>query len=120
MKLEYDPVVDAAFVEVRGPILPGGIDANERLDQDRNVKYDTNDQIIGYEFLNVKRYGVRLDDLAHRDELARLFAEAGFVERDWGTPCDAGRRLAEPPPKTRAIIERWRRARRDAETGAAG
>lgn len=86
MRLEYDAQVDAAAVLVRGPIAPGGVDATDRLDADRLVHYDADDEIIEYEFLNAKRYGVRLDDLEHREELARLFAEAGFVERDWGHP----------------------------------
>jgi hypothetical protein len=29
---------------------------------------------------------MRLDDLEHREELAALFREAGFEERDWGHP----------------------------------
>ena len=37
-------------------------------------------------FLNARRYSVRLDDLEHRDELARVFREAGFSERNWGSP----------------------------------
>jgi uncharacterized protein YuzE len=89
MKLTYDPQVDAASVLVQGPIQPGDIDDTERLDQDRIVDYDADDRVIAYEFLNVKRYGVRLDDLEHRDELARLFREAGFKERDWGAPLSA-------------------------------
>ncbi len=89
MKLKYDAQVDAAYVEVRGPIPPGGVDAADRLDQDRIVDYDSEDRVVGYEFLNVRRYGVRLDDLEHRDELARLFQEAGFKERDWGAPLSA-------------------------------
>jgi len=113
MKMRYDAAVDAAFVEVHGPIPPGGTDANARLDQDRSVKYDADDRIIGYEFLNVRRHGVRLDDLEHRDELRVLFREAGFSERDWGAPIPT-RRIASPPAKTAAIIERWRRARSDA------
>ena len=86
MKLRYDPQVDAAAVEVRGPIAPASVDATDRLDADRLVHYDADDEIIEYEFLNVRRYGVRLDDLEHREELASLFAEAGFLERDWGHP----------------------------------
>ena len=65
----------------------------EELDQDRNVRYDADDRVIEYEFLNVCRYGVKLDDLEHRDELRALFREAGFAERDWGTPVGAGRRI---------------------------
>ena len=93
MNLKYDQHVDAAYVEVAGPIPPGGVDANERLDQDRIVDYDASDQIVGYEFLNVRRHGVRLDDLEHRDELRALFREAGFAERDWSAPLSALRRI---------------------------
>ena len=84
MKLEYDPQADAASVLVSGPDVPGRRDALDRLDADRLIHYDAADDIIEYEFLNVRRYGVRLDDLEHRAELAALFAEAGFRERDWG------------------------------------
>ena len=94
MKLEYDEQVDAAYVYTAGPIPLGGVDATERLDQDRNVDYDSNDRIVGYEFLNVRRYGVRLDDLEHRKQLAGLFREAGFAERDWSTPRSALARRA--------------------------
>jgi uncharacterized protein YuzE len=83
MKLTYDPHVDAAYVEVRGSIPDGGSDSTERLDADRNVDYDADDRIVGYEFLNARRFGVRLDDLEHRAELAALFKEAGSQELDW-------------------------------------
>jgi uncharacterized protein YuzE len=86
MKLTYDSHADAAYVEVDGPISDGGVDGTERLDADRNVDYDADDQIVGYELLNVRRYGVRLDDLEHREELAALFRDAGFQARDWGHP----------------------------------
>ena len=86
MKLRYDAEVDAAYVEVSGPIAPGSVEYTEELDQDRNVDRDAEDEILGYEFLNAKRYGVRIDDLEHRDELARIFREAGFGERGWSTP----------------------------------
>jgi uncharacterized protein YuzE len=85
MKLTYDEHADAAYVEVAGPILPGGVDYTQELDQDRNIDRDADDEILGYEFLNVRRYGVRLDDLEHRDKLAQIFREAGFRERDWST-----------------------------------
>ena len=93
MILQYDQQVDAAYVELGEPTTPGGVDATERLDQDRNVDYDAADRIIGYEFLNVRRYGVKLDDLEHRDELRALFQEAGFAERDWSAPLSAMRRI---------------------------
>ena len=86
MNLKYSEWGDVAFVEVAEPIPPGGVDFTEELDRDRNVKYDAEDRIVGYEFLNVRRFGVRLDDLEHREDLARLFREAGFSERDWSTP----------------------------------
>ena len=86
MKLTYDEHVDAAYVYVAGPIPPGGVDYTEELDRDRNIDRDADGVILGYEFLNVRRYGVRLDDLEHREELARIFRDAGFAERDWSTP----------------------------------
>ena len=87
MDLKYDPTVDAASVVVRGPIEPGGDHHKERLDLDRFIRYrDSDEAVIEYEFLNVKRFGVRLDDLPDRDELARLFKDAGFSERDWSHP----------------------------------
>ena len=87
MELRYDPKADAASVLVRGPSEPGADHHKDRLDADRFVRYrDADDAILQYEFLNVCRYGVRLDDLEHREELADLFREAGFQERDWGHP----------------------------------
>jgi uncharacterized protein YuzE len=86
MRLEYDERADAVYVEVAGPIPDGGVDSTEELDQDRNVNRDGNDRVVGYEFLNARRLGVKLDDLEHRDELARLFRDAGFPERTWGSP----------------------------------
>jgi hypothetical protein len=87
MELRYDPKADAASVLVRGPIEPGGKHHKDRLDEDRFIRYsDRDNAIIQYEFLNVKRYGVQLDDLEHREELAALFRAAGIQERDWGHP----------------------------------
>ena len=93
MELRYDERADAAAVDVHGRIVPGTVAFTEELDQDRNVRYDPDDRVLGYRFLNVRRYGVRLDDLEHRDELRALFREAGFSERDWGTPVGSGRRI---------------------------
>jgi len=86
MQLDYDERGDAAFVYLDGPLTPGRVDGTEQLDQDRFIRFDAEDRILAYEFLGVRRYGVRLDDLEHRDELRRLFREAGFAERDWGSP----------------------------------
>ena len=65
-----------------------------RLDADRLVHYDADGTVVKYEFLNARRYGVRLDDLEERDELTRIFQEVGFQERDWGHPIasNVGRR----------------------------
>jgi uncharacterized protein YuzE len=86
MELEYDPQSDAAFVYLDGPIPPGGVGFTEPLDQDRLLRYDPEGRLLAYEFLSVRRHGVKLDDLEHREELARVFREAGFRERDWSTP----------------------------------
>ncbi|HZO32034.1 MAG TPA: hypothetical protein VFH48_39255 [Chloroflexota bacterium] len=97
MELQYDPKADAASVLVRGPIEPGGGHHKDRLDADRFVRYrDSDNAILQYEFLNVKRYGVRLDDLEHREGLRMLFREAGFQERDWGHPLATN------------VVRRWR------------
>ena len=92
MHLEYDGTVDAASVEVDGPTPPGRVDGTERLDRDRLIKFDADDRILVYEFHHVRRLGVKLDDLEHRDELRAIFREAGIPERTWGTPIEAGRR----------------------------
>ena len=109
MNLTYSERGNVAHVEVDGPIPPGRTDAHERLDADRSVRYDADGRAIGYEFLNARRYGVRLDDLEHREELGHVFREAGFVERDWGHPIPT-RRRSEAPPAVEAMLER-RRAR---------
>ena len=90
MELRYSPGADAASVLIQGPIEPGGDHHKERLDADRFIRYDDDGTVLEYEFLNVRRYGMRLDDLAHRDELTGLFAEAGFSERDWGHAIPTG------------------------------
>lgn len=86
MKLYYDPRADAASVEVDESSDSSEIAFIDELDQDRNVRCDADGHAVEYEFLNVRRWGVRLDDLEHRDELARLFRDAGFSERTWGSP----------------------------------
>jgi len=86
MKLYYDPKADAASVEVDGPADAARIAFLEELDQDRNVRCDADGHAVEYELLNVRRWGVRLDDLEHRDELTQLFQDAGFTERAWSSP----------------------------------
>jgi len=98
MKLTYSEYVDAAYAEVTGPIPSGGVDATERLDQDRTVDRDAAGCIVGYEFLNARRHGVRLDDLEHRADLARAFTEAGIRQRTWSAPLAERRRVRPPSP----------------------
>jgi hypothetical protein len=87
MQLKFDPRADAASVLLGPPIIPGGNHHKEQIDEDRLIRYNDDDgSILEYEFLNVRRFGVRLDDLEHRQELAALFKEAGIQERDWGHP----------------------------------
>lgn len=87
MELRYDSQVDAAAVVMGKPIEPGGDHHKEQIDEDRLIRYsDIDGSILEYEFLNVRRFGVRLDDLEHREQLAALFREAGFQERDWSDP----------------------------------
>jgi hypothetical protein len=52
------------------------------------VRYDDTGRVIEYQFFKIRRLGVRLDDLDSADDrlaLSRLFREAGFQERTWGT-----------------------------------
>ena len=93
MELNYDQQGDAAFVYVSGPLAPGSIGGTKQLDQDRLIRFDREDRILAYEFLGVRRFGVRVDDLEHRDELRALFRAAGFTERDWSAPLSAMRRI---------------------------
>lgn len=86
MRMTYSPGADAASVLMHGPVESGSDHHKERIDADRFIRYDAEGRIIEYEFLNVHRYGVRLDDLPDREALGRVFREAGFIERDWGHP----------------------------------
>ena len=84
MKMNYDEKTDVARVRVQPTIAPEDVADSERLDADRFVRYDAAGHPLTYEFLNARRFGVRVDDLKDRAVLAALFREAGFVERDWG------------------------------------
>jgi hypothetical protein len=86
MRLKYDESGDAAAVLTNGEIGPDDTADVRELDADRIVRYDAEGNVIEYQFFNVKRHGVRLDDLEYRAELARVFAEAGIAERTWGRP----------------------------------
>jgi len=86
MRLIYDQRGDSAAVLVAGEIGPDDTADVQQLDADRIVRYDAHGRPIEYQFLDAKASGVKLDDLEHRDELARLFKEAGFTERTWSTP----------------------------------
>ena len=89
MKLRYDRQSDSIAVLTAGEIGPGDTADVRELDCDRIVRYDAAGRAIEYQFFNVRRHGVRLDDLESdedRVEMARLFREAGFRVRDWSEP----------------------------------
>ena len=82
----YDERGDSAAVLTGGEIGPDDTADVRELDADRIVRYDAAGSVIEYQFFNVKRHGVRLDDLEHCADLARLFSEAGIAERTWSQP----------------------------------
>ena len=85
MELRYDRQSDSMAVLTAGEIGPDDTADVRQLDVDRIIRYDENDRPIEYQFFNARRLGVRLDDLESdedRVEMARLFREAGFRERD--------------------------------------
>lgn len=89
MKLKYFGQGDSAIVLTAGEIGPDDTADVRELDCDRIVRYDATGRAIEYQFFNVRRHGVRLDDLDSADDraaLSRLFREAGFTERDWSEP----------------------------------
>ena len=77
-KLSYDRQGDAAFVYVSGPLAPGSIGRTKQLDQGRLIQFERDDLVLAYELLGVRRFGVRVDDLEHRDELRAIFRDAGI------------------------------------------
>src|SRR5436305_1210718 len=86
MMLKYDQDGDAAAVLIDGEIGPHDTVDVRELDADRIARYGAGGRVIEYQFFNVRRYGVRLDDLNQHEELASLFRDAGIQERDWSTP----------------------------------
>ena len=102
MRMNYDVDGDSAAVLVIGEIGPNDTADVRQIDSDRIARYDAADQVIEYQFFNVRRHGVRLDDLEHREQLAAIFHDAGIPERDWSTPVE---------------VVRVRRRRRDVAAG---
>jgi hypothetical protein len=90
MDLTYYQSTDSARVLTRGDFGPDDTEDVRQLDCDRIVRYDAAGAAIEYQFFNVRRYGVRIDDLDADDRAAMepLFREAGFSERDWGQPIE--------------------------------
>ena len=89
MKLKYHEQSDSAIVLTDGEIGPDDTADVRELDTDRIVRYDADECAIEYQFFNVRRHGVRLDDLDSSEDraaLSQLFREAGFQKRTWGTP----------------------------------
>jgi YD repeat-containing protein len=78
MKIEYDPRGDAAYVTAGAEVVPGSIADNERFGEDRRVDYDAEGRVLGYEFLNVRRFGVDVAGLPHADKVAAAFKARGF------------------------------------------
>ena len=107
MKLKYYESSDSAIVLTAGEFGPNDTADVRELDTDRIVRYDATDRAIEYQFFNVRRHGVRLDDLESGDdraEMARMLREAGFRERDWSEPIRVTavrhrRRLTEQAPQ---------------------
>ena len=102
MVLRYYEEGDSAAVLVNGEIGPNDTADVRQLDSDRIARYDATGQVIEYQFFNVRRHGVRIDDLMHREQLAVLFHDASIPERDWSIPIE---------------IVRVHRRRRDVATG---
>ena len=91
MKLTYYERGDSASVLTGGEIGPGDTWDVRELDTDRIVRLDAAGRVIEYQFFNVRRHGVRLDDLeSHEDRasLQTLFREAGIAERGWSMPME--------------------------------
>src|SRR6187551_3375219 len=86
MVMRYDQQGDAAAVLVNGEIGPNDTVDVRQLDSDRIARYDAAGQVIEYQFFTVRRHGVRLEDLEHREQLAVLFHEVSIPERDRSTP----------------------------------
>jgi hypothetical protein len=86
MDIRYDEQGDSAAVLIQGEIGPNDTADVQQLDSDRIARYDARGNVIEYQFFNVRRHGVRLNDLTHHAELARLFEAAGIRERDWSQP----------------------------------
>jgi hypothetical protein len=84
MHMAYEEKMDVARVRIRPTIAPEDVADSERLDADRLVRFDADGHPLTYEFLNARRFGVRVDDLENPATLAAMFREAGFVERDRG------------------------------------
>ncbi|MGE3272784.1 MAG: hypothetical protein AB7P40_28865, partial [Chloroflexota bacterium] len=68
----------------------------------RVVRFDGCGRAIEYQFFNVRRLGVRLDDLDDRDALQHLFRRHKIPERDWSEPI---------------VVKTIRRRRRDIAAG---
>lgn len=78
MVIEIDTLANAASACISAQ----PVDRTKRLDTNRFVDYNRMGEIEGIEFLNISK-GVDLDDLPHRDEPSRLFAEREIRELVW-------------------------------------
>ncbi len=89
MKIEYDRRGDVAYATVGPAIEPGTIAAVERFGEDRRVDYDAEGRVLGYEFLNVRRFGVDVAGLPYADEVAAAFKAAASASRRASAPTSA-------------------------------
>jgi uncharacterized protein YuzE len=76
MRLEYDARGDIAYVQIADDV-DATVHHTERVGESteyqRGIDYDSEGQIVGYEFMNASR-GLDLDLLPHRDEIASFIA----------------------------------------------
>jgi len=77
MKVEYDPLVDALYVQLSDKPFAYTENISLRRDYERGVDYAEDGTPIGVEFLNVS-HGVDLTDVPRADEIAKALAERGI------------------------------------------
>jgi uncharacterized protein YuzE len=70
MTVDLDKKADAAYAH----IADRPVASSKELDPQRIVDYDAEGEIVGIEFLAVRR-GVDLHELPYRDELSRFFGQ---------------------------------------------
>jgi uncharacterized protein YuzE len=72
MYFTYDSEADAGYIRFRSK-SPGQVAYTRSIDENRNVDYDSSDEPVGVEFLNMSD-GVRVDGLPRAEEIRDLIA----------------------------------------------